>query len=130
MFRLFIRWVQLTFLLSIAFLVAIRLFIGPATQGDWCHFAIAGLLGAVAALAVLPRMARSPSMTRTILPPRAASGAYRFGGRDDDDDDFPKINPSTGMPMMGLLDAGGNPFGSNSDDDSSSDNSSNFGDDD
>lgn len=129
MFRLFARWAQLTFLLSIAFLVAIGLIMGPVAQGDWSHFAIAGLLGAAAALAALPLMARSTWMTRNILPPHAPGASYRYGGWDDDDDDLPRVNPSSGLPMIGLLDSSGNAFGCNSDD-SSSDDSSNCGDDD
>lgn len=120
MFRFFARWTPLTFLLSIAFLGLIRLIIGPAVQGDWSHFAIAGLLGAVAALAALPRMARATWMTRNILPPRAPGASRGYGGSDDDDD-LPQINPSTGMPMMGIHDTAGNAFGCNSDDSSASD---------
>jgi len=30
---------------------------------------------------------------------------------DDDDNDYGRVNPATGLPMMDGVDAGGNPYG-------------------
>lgn len=50
----------------------------------------------------------------------AVSAADYFGGDVDDEDDFPLVNPSTGLTMtggIGGVDAGGNPFCSGNNDD-------------
>lgn len=95
------RWLQLTFLFSAAFLTIESLVAGPFGQGNWFPFALALGLGALAAF--------------KWMYPGSGSGG---GGDDDDDDDDIRVNPATGLPMIGdgPVDVGGNVFGSSNDD--------------